>query len=77
MAQMMMRPSAQIVRTYGIPRAVIREAYTWNSVHRARTLEALRKVRELCAEIGILTPGATLIWRLLGVWESAPAMATA
>jgi len=77
MAQMMMRPSAQIVRTYGIPRAVIREAYTWNYVHRARTLEALRKVRELCAEIGILTPGATLVWKLLGVWESTPAMATA
>src|SRR5262245_42423983 len=77
MAQMMMPPSAQIVRTYGIPRAVIREAYTGNSVHRARTLEALRKVRELCAEIGILTPGATLIWKLLGVWSPAPAMATA
>jgi para-aminobenzoate N-oxygenase AurF len=76
MAQMMMRPSAQIVRTYGIPRSVIREAYTWNHVHRARTLEALRKVRELCAEIGILTPGATLVWKLLGVWDSTPALAT-
>jgi hypothetical protein len=77
MAQMMMRPSAQIVRTYGIPRAVIREAYTRNPVHRARTLEALRKVRELCAEIGILTPGSTLVWKLLGVWEAPPALATA
>jgi P-aminobenzoate N-oxygenase AurF len=77
MAQMMMRPSSQIVRTYGIPRAVIREAYTWNHVHRARTLEALRKVRELCAEIGILTPGATLVWKLLGVWEPPAAMAAA
>jgi hypothetical protein len=32
-------------------------------------------VRELCAEIGILTPGATVVWKLLGLWESAPAMA--
>src|SRR5262245_15728748 len=77
MAQMMMRPSAQIVRTYGIPRAVIREAYTRNPVHRTRTLEALRKVRELCEEIGLITPGSTRVWKLLGVWESTPAMATA
>jgi hypothetical protein len=32
-------------------------------------------VRELCAEIGILTPGATVVWKLLGLGESAPAMA--
>jgi len=77
MAQMMMRPSAQIVRTYGIPRAVIREAYTRNPVHRTRTLEALRKVRELCEEIGLITPGSTRVWKLLGVWDAAarPAMA--
>jgi len=75
MAQMMMRPSGQIVRTYGIPRAVIREAYTRNPVHRARTLEALRKVRELCAEIGLITPGSTRLWRWLGIWEASPAPA--
>ena len=75
MAQMMMRPSGQIVRTYGIPRAVIREAYTRNPVHRARTLDALRKVRELCAEIGLITPGSTWLWRLLGVWQASPAPA--
>jgi hypothetical protein len=56
MSQMMMRPSRQIVRTYGIPRDVIRQAYTRNPVHRARTREALRKVRELCVEIGVVTP---------------------
>jgi len=72
MAQLMMRPSAQIVRTYGIPRVVIREAYTRNPVHRARTLEALRKVRVLCAEIGAITPQSTLLWRLLGIWEPVP-----
>jgi hypothetical protein len=75
MAQLMMRPSGQIVRTYGIPRAVIREAYTRNPVHRARTLEALRKVRELCAEIGIITPRSGRLWRLLGIWDASPATA--
>jgi hypothetical protein len=47
MAQLMMRPSGQIVRAYGIPRDVIREAYARNPVHRARTLDALAKVRAL------------------------------
>ena len=75
MAQMMMRPSQQIVHTYGIPKAVIREAYSRNPVHRARTLEALRKVRELCGEIGLITPSATRLWRMLGIWEGSPAPA--
>jgi hypothetical protein len=75
MAQMMMRPSGQIVRTYGIPRAVIREAYTRNPVHRARTLEALRKVRELLAELGLVTPSSQRLWRFLGIWD--PALAAA
>ncbi|HEV7734733.1 MAG TPA: diiron oxygenase [Candidatus Binatia bacterium] len=66
MAQMMMRPSSQIVAEYGIPRAVLREAYSKNPVHRARTLEALRKVRELLTEIGVVTPR---LWKLLGIWE--------
>jgi hypothetical protein len=73
MAQMMMRPSSQIVGTYAIPRAVIREAYTRNPVHRARTIEALRKVRELCSEVGIITPGSAWLWKLLGIWEPSPA----
>ena len=77
MAQIMMRPSPQIVRAYGIPRAVIREAYTRNPVHRARTLEALRKVRELCAEIGLITPGSLRVWKLLGVWDGAASPALA
>ncbi len=70
MAQMMMRPSSQIVHTYGIPKSVIREAYTKNPVHRARTLEALRKVRELLIEIGVVTPSSQKLWKVLGIWES-------
>ena len=49
MAQMMMRPSAQIVRTYGIPRAVIREAYTRNprapGTHARGAAQGARAVR--------------------------------
>jgi hypothetical protein len=74
MAQLMMRPSSQLVRTYGIPDDVIREAYTRNRKHRHDTLEALRKVRDLLIEIGAVTPRSQRLWRWLGIWE-APAAA--
>jgi hypothetical protein len=70
MAQLMLRPSSQIVRTYGIPKDVIREAYTRNPAHRAKTLEALHKVRDLLVEIGVVTPRAQRLWKWLGIWEA-------
>jgi hypothetical protein len=74
MAQLMMQPSADIVRTYGIPKDVIRAAYARNPAHRAKTLEALHKVRELLEEIGVVTPSSARLWRWLGIWQSpAPA----
>jgi hypothetical protein len=75
MAQLMMRPSSQIVRTYGIPAEVIREAYTNNPEHRRKTLEALHKVRELLVEIGVVTPSSQRLWRWLGIWKNEPAIA--
>ena len=75
MAQLMMRPSGQIIRTYGIPDEVIREAYTNNPEHRRKTLEALHKVRELLVEIGVVTPSSRRLWRWLGIWNNEPAIA--
>jgi hypothetical protein len=71
MAQLMMRPSRQIIRTYGIPPEVVAQAYTRNPRHRAETIAALAKVRALCVELGIASPA---LWRRLGIWE-APAAA--
>ena len=69
MAQLMMRPSPQIVRTYGIPKAVLEEAYRRNPRHRQASIDALRKVRALCQELGLLKPG---LWKFLGVWDEVP-----
>jgi len=69
MAQLMMRPSREIVEAYGIPKEVVSEAYARNPRHRAETVEALRKVRELCIELGIALPW---LWRWLGIWEAPP-----
>jgi P-aminobenzoate N-oxygenase AurF len=70
MARMMMRPSSHLVRTYAIPREVLAEAYTDNPRHHAATLEALRKVRSLCAELDVVIPR---LWRALGIWDDAVA----
>ena len=68
-----MRPSRQIVRQYRIPRAVVRKVYGCNPRHRANTLEAIRKARDLYSELGLATPGARRLWQLLGLWDGAAA----
>jgi hypothetical protein len=68
MAPLMMRPSAQIVRTYKIPREVIAEAYTNNAAHRQQVHAALAKVRELCVELDLVTPRSQALWQRLGIW---------
>jgi hypothetical protein len=77
MSQLMMRPSRQIVAHYRIPREVIREAYTQNPTHRARTAESLAKVRTLCCELGIVNPRLVALWRRLGIWPEEPGSARA
>jgi hypothetical protein len=67
MAQMMLRPSRQIVAEYGIPKAVLDQAYTRNPAHKAATVESLQKVRRLCEELGLLTPANQRFWRILGL----------
>jgi hypothetical protein len=70
MARIMMRPGPYLVRKYNIPKEVIAEAYTNNQHHRAETLEALRKVRDLLTDLGLVKPH---LWRALGIWQTSPA----
>ena len=71
MARLMMQPPRHVVRTYGIPRGVVREAYSNNPAHHAATVEALGKVRKLCRELGIVTSGSRALWRAFGIWEAS------
>ncbi len=68
MTPLMMRPSADVIRTYGIPKQVIREAYAENPRHRAENAIAVSKVRDLCGELGLLTPMTIKLWKHLGIW---------
>jgi P-aminobenzoate N-oxygenase AurF len=66
MAAMMLRPSPAIVRRYGTPRRVLRQAYG-SPEARAGVVASLRKVRDLCDELGMRTRGARLVWRVMGL----------
>ena len=75
MASMMLRPSKHLVRTYGIPESVVREAYTDNPDAKQYVRDSLRKVRNLCVELGIVTPTAKLLWKAFGIWDEPGAAA--
>ncbi|HEV7679198.1 MAG TPA: diiron oxygenase [Candidatus Dormibacteraeota bacterium] len=70
MASTMMRPSAQVVQLYGIPKHVIRAAYDDNPAARTQVHESLRKVRALLVELGLVTRAAQPLWKAFGVWEA-------
>jgi hypothetical protein len=64
----MMKPLPHVARQYEIPAAVMREAYGPGTRHRRMVLEALRKPRELCWDLGILNDSWTPWWKALGIW---------
>ena len=67
MAQLMLKPSPDLVERYAIPAEVIDEAYTNNPEHRRETVASLGKVRKLCVELGLVRWPFTVIWRKLGL----------
>ncbi|MGI9590136.1 MAG: AurF N-oxygenase family protein [Myxococcota bacterium] len=71
MAGQMLEPSRELIRTYGIPRTLVRQAYADNPEHHRSMLDGLRKVRELCVEVGIAVPPYTWLWRRMGIWQAA------
>jgi hypothetical protein len=62
MARLMLRPGRHVVRTYGMPAEVARA-----DGHRARAAASLARMRELCAELGLIPPPAARLWRGMGI----------
>jgi hypothetical protein len=67
-SQLMMRPSPHLILTYGIPDAVIDEAYGRGSAGAESAIAALQKPRELCWELGILNQQWASLWKALGIY---------
>jgi P-aminobenzoate N-oxygenase AurF len=70
-ASVMLRPPRHLVRTYGVPDAVLREAYGPGSQNRQDAKNSLRKVRNLLVELGLVPPAAKRLWQRLGIWDDA------
>ena len=66
MAQEMLMPSPQIIRRYRIPNEALTEAYDDNPVATTQLHASLRKVRQLCEDLGLLTRGYRRLWSALG-----------
>ena len=69
MAQMMLRPSSQVVHRHQIPSQVIDQAFTDNAEHRAEALNSMAKLRRLWVELGLVGGVYRRLWKLLGLWD--------
>jgi hypothetical protein len=67
MAQLMLKPSPNLIARYDIPKSVVDEAYKHNPRHHAETIASLDKVRKLCEDLGLLRGPYALLWRALGL----------
>ncbi len=68
MAQMMLRPSRQLVRRYEIPRAVVKEAFIDSAQHHSEALASMAKLRRLWGELGLTGTVYRRLWKSLGLW---------
>jgi hypothetical protein len=73
-ARLMLEPPRGMQKLFGIPDAVIREAYTDNAAYKARRSQSVRKLRNLCNELGIITPLSRRIWTTMGIWDEPTAL---
>ncbi len=67
MAGLMLRPTKSFIKRFGMPDAVVREAFD-SPEHEARTAESLSKVRRLCRDLGLTHAPARLVWQAFGIW---------
>ncbi len=68
MGGLMMRPSSAIVATYGIPKDAICEAYDDNAEWQQSAAVAMRKVRVLCRDLGLMNPLSVRLWKAKKIW---------
>jgi hypothetical protein len=70
MASLMLEPSAQFVRSYQIPKDVIRKAYRRSPVFAGLRRDSLAKTRRLCQELGLIRPPYSWIWNAFRIDEA-------
>ncbi|MBA9004292.1 AurF N-oxygenase family protein [Thermomonospora cellulosilytica] len=75
MARIMLCPPGPMVRHFGIPREVVKEAYR-SPEFRAELRDCIAKTRDLAHELGLVNPVSKRLWQAFGIWdEPRPAKA--
>lgn len=69
MAPLMVDPSSELHRVHGVPREVLRSARRSETGRQLRK-ESVAKLRRLCRDLGLMTPVARAVWRLVGLYEA-------
>ena len=54
---------------YGIPKAVLREAYDDNPEFQEGAAVSMRKVRMLCRDLGLINPLSKRLWKAKKIWQ--------
>ena len=67
MARMMLEPSKATIARFGIPAAVVKQAYKNNPEHKRRTRQSLASVAKLCIELGLVKKSNVWLWRRVGL----------
>ncbi|MFI6516242.1 diiron oxygenase [Spirillospora sp. NPDC050679] len=76
MARIMLSPPGPMVRHFGIPKEVVREAYK-NAEAQGEICASVGKIRDLMAELGVITPVNKQVWKALGIWDEPKARGAA
>lgn len=68
MARLMVHPSRQMCREFGVPRDVFREAMG-SPEGRALLKDSVAKPRRLFRELGLVNRRTTVLWKAMGIWS--------
>lgn len=69
MARLMLWPSYDLVRHFGVPGDVVRSS---NRTPQGRQLlkDSVSKTRKLFQELGLITPVSKVLWKAAGLWDT-------
>ncbi|WP_433335543.1 AurF N-oxygenase family protein [Spirillospora sp. CA-294931] len=69
MARIMLSPPGPLVRRFNIPKDVVREAYDTEE-SRAQIRDCVGKIRDLMAELDLITLPNRQLWKAFGIWDA-------
>jgi len=69
MARLMLQPTGDLVRHFGIPGDVVRTA-NHSPAGRQLLADSVAKTRRLFRELGLITPASKVLWKAAGLWDA-------